>query len=100
MSMVLVRTLFGLHLSVINENVLIGEGTDDLSLVEVKKGLVKRSIDQLGFIKDVNSLVVLSGASLGSQLTNMNVVSFAFHRNECWPLSIALTLASNISTKG
>ena len=30
-------------------------------LVEVKKNLVRRSIEQLGFIKDVNSLVVLSG---------------------------------------
>lgn len=65
MSMVLVRTVFGLHFSVINRNIPLGEGTD-LSLVEVKKGLVKRSIDQLGFIKDVNSLVVLSGASLRS----------------------------------
>ncbi len=58
------KVLFILCLSVINGNVSIGEGSDDLSLVEVKKGLVKRSIDQLGFIKDVNSLVVLSGASL------------------------------------
>jgi len=37
------------------------EGNNELSLVEIHKGLVKRSIDQLGFIKDVNSLVVLSG---------------------------------------
>ena len=32
-----------------------------VELVEVKKTLVRRSIEQLGFIKDVNSLVVLSG---------------------------------------
>lgn len=32
-----------------------------VELVEVKKNLVRRSIEQLGFIKDVNSLVVLSG---------------------------------------
>jgi hypothetical protein len=32
-----------------------------VELVEVKKNIVRRSIEQLGFIKDVNSLVVLSG---------------------------------------
>jgi len=37
-----------------------------LELVDTKKLLVRRSIDQLGFIKDVNSLVVLSGVSLYS----------------------------------
>ncbi|THV01026.1 hypothetical protein K435DRAFT_718392 [Dendrothele bispora CBS 962.96] len=32
--------------------------------VEVKKGLVKKSLEQLGFIKDINSLVVLSDATV------------------------------------
>jgi hypothetical protein len=36
-------------------------GEHTVELVEVKKNLVIRSIEQLGFIKDVNSLVVLSG---------------------------------------
>jgi len=45
---------------------MIAEGTDDLTTVEVKKGFAKRSIEQLGFIKDVNSLVVLSGEYLSS----------------------------------
>jgi hypothetical protein len=36
-------------------------GEHTVELVEVKKNLVRRSIEQLGFIKDVNSLVVLSG---------------------------------------
>jgi hypothetical protein len=35
-------------------------------LIEVKKGLARRSIEQLGFIKDINSLVVLSGISIMS----------------------------------
>lgn len=33
-------------------------------LVETKKSLCRRSIDQVMFIKDVNSLAVLSGAQL------------------------------------
>ncbi|PPR05963.1 hypothetical protein CVT24_004627 [Panaeolus cyanescens] len=37
-----------------------GSVSEKVELVEVKKGLVKRSIDQIGFIRDVNSLVVLS----------------------------------------
>ena len=37
------------------------DGEHSVELVEVKKNLVRRSIEQLGFIKDVNSLVVLSG---------------------------------------
>ena len=32
-----------------------------VELVEIKKNLVRRSIEQLGIIKDLNSLVVLSG---------------------------------------
>ena len=31
---------------------------------EVKKGIARRSIEQLGFIKDVNSLVILSGVHI------------------------------------
>jgi len=34
---------------------------EEPELVEVKKGLGKRAIEQLGFIKDINSLVLLSG---------------------------------------
>ncbi|TFK46134.1 hypothetical protein OE88DRAFT_1056555 [Heliocybe sulcata] len=34
------------------------------TLVETKKNLVRRSIEQLGFIKDINSLVVLSESSI------------------------------------
>jgi len=33
-----------------------------VTLLETKKSLVKRSIDQLSYIKDINSLIVLSGA--------------------------------------
>ena len=31
------------------------------TLVETKKNFTRRSVDQLGFIKDINSLVALSG---------------------------------------
>jgi hypothetical protein len=37
------------------------EGEESVSLVEVKKGLARRAIEQIGFIKDINSLVLLSG---------------------------------------
>lgn len=33
----------------------------DVNLLETKKGFRRRSIDQLGYIKDTNSLAVLSG---------------------------------------
>ncbi|KAE9401526.1 hypothetical protein BT96DRAFT_956547 [Gymnopus androsaceus JB14] len=36
----------------------------DLNLVEVKKSLTRRSIEQLGFIRDINSVVVLSEATV------------------------------------
>jgi len=32
-------------------------------LEEVRKGVARRAIEQLGFLKDINSLIVLSGAS-------------------------------------
>jgi len=37
-------------------------GEEPVNLVETKN-LARRSIEQLGFIKDINSLVVLSGTS-------------------------------------
>lgn len=39
----------------------------EVELVEVKKALTKKSIEQLGLMKDVNSLVVLSGACILSK---------------------------------
>ena len=47
--------------SVIVHVIPVDGGEHSVELVEVKKNLVRRSIEQLGFIKDVNSLVVLSG---------------------------------------
>lgn len=49
--------LDGMNVDVIS----VDGGERTAELVEVKKNLVKRSIEQLGFIKDINSLVVLSG---------------------------------------
>ncbi|KAF4597180.1 Vacuolar morphoproteinsis protein 6 [Pleurotus pulmonarius] len=50
-----------LHVYSFDESTIHGAADDvSTSLVEVKKGLTRRSIDQLGFVKDVNSLVVLS----------------------------------------
>ncbi|TFK35543.1 hypothetical protein BDQ12DRAFT_634973 [Crucibulum laeve] len=36
------------------------DGAESIQLVETKKNLTRRSIEQLGFIKDINSLVLLS----------------------------------------
>jgi Vam6/Vps39-like protein vacuolar protein sorting-associated protein 39 len=47
--------------SMIVDVIPVDGGEYSVELVEVKKTLVRRSIEQLGFIKDVNSLVVLSG---------------------------------------
>ncbi|KAJ7052608.1 hypothetical protein C8F01DRAFT_1170573 [Mycena amicta] len=40
------------------------DGEDSVALVESKKGLVRKSIDLIGFIKDINSLVLLSEATV------------------------------------
>lgn len=45
-----------------------GEEEATVKLLETKKSLVRRSIDQLGFVKEINSLVVLSGASMRTSL--------------------------------
>ncbi len=37
------------------------DGTLHAALEDCKKGLSRRAIEQLGYIKDVNSLVMLSG---------------------------------------
>ncbi|KAF7327882.1 Rab guanyl-nucleotide exchange factor [Mycena kentingensis (nom. inval.)] len=37
---------------------------DSMSLVESRRGLARRAIDQIGFIKDINSLVLLSEATV------------------------------------
>lgn len=40
------------------------------SFAELKKAFTRRAIDQLGYIKDVNSLVVLSGKLNGTGSTD------------------------------
>ncbi|KAK0193482.1 vacuolar sorting protein 39 domain 1-domain-containing protein [Armillaria mellea] len=45
------------------------------SLVEVKKSLTRRAIEQMGFIRDINSLVVLSGTRPEAKAA----FSFAIH---------------------
>lgn len=55
---------------------IYGLGSDSLELVEIKKSIVRRAIEQLGFLKDVNSLVVLSGTLQNSRVIiplNVNV---------------------------
>ncbi|KAJ7220172.1 hypothetical protein GGX14DRAFT_585899 [Mycena pura] len=51
-----------LHIYGVDENV--EEGEDMVTLVETKKGLTRKAIEQIGFIKDINSLVVLSEATV------------------------------------
>ncbi|KAJ7760728.1 hypothetical protein DFH07DRAFT_430267 [Mycena maculata] len=46
----------------IDDNVEDGEET--VSLVETKKGLARKAIEQIGFIKDINSLVLLSESTV------------------------------------
>lgn len=40
---------------------LAAETGETVTLIESKKNLMRRSIEQLGFVKDINSLVTLSG---------------------------------------
>lgn len=75
------------------------DGDSHLSPVDLHKGLVKRSIDQLGVIKDVNSLVVLSG-HLIPHFNWFFVTDMLIHRDERQPLSFALPFSSYHSTKG
>ncbi|KIM35275.1 hypothetical protein M413DRAFT_449849 [Hebeloma cylindrosporum] len=58
------RLYLGSSTGTLNVYSLNGGSDAPIELVEVKKNLVKRSIEQLGFIKDVNSLVVLSEATV------------------------------------
>ncbi|KAJ7671538.1 hypothetical protein DFH06DRAFT_118208 [Mycena polygramma] len=42
----------------------VEEGLETVTLVETKRGLARKAIEQIGFIKDVNSLVVLSESTV------------------------------------
>ncbi|KAJ7911467.1 hypothetical protein B0H13DRAFT_2660518 [Mycena leptocephala] len=42
----------------------VEEGEETVTLVETRKGLTRRAIEQIGFIKDINSLVVLSESTV------------------------------------
>lgn len=51
------------------DRIYLGTGTGGIYVhettgasIEVKKGLTRRAIEQLGYVKDINSLVILSGA--------------------------------------
>jgi hypothetical protein len=43
--------------------ILDNDDDEETTFVETRKGLSRKAIEQLGFIKDINSLVVLSGSS-------------------------------------
>ncbi|KAJ6468361.1 hypothetical protein C8R45DRAFT_1018454 [Mycena sanguinolenta] len=51
-----------LHIYGIDDNVEDGE--EIVTLVETKKALTRKAIEQIGFIKDINSLVVLSESTV------------------------------------
>ncbi|KAJ7645378.1 hypothetical protein B0H17DRAFT_450082 [Mycena rosella] len=51
-----------LHIYGIDDNT--EEGEETVTLVETKKGLARKTIDQIGFIKDINSLVLLSESTV------------------------------------
>lgn len=68
------------------------DGERSVELVEVKKNLVRRSIEQLGIIKDVNSLVVLSGKlffNLFSAFTQR------CPRGHCYAIPVAIHITTN-----
>lgn len=50
--------------------ILVSDGQLEAAFEDCKKGLGRRAIEQLGYIKDVNSLVVLVGEYLALPWTN------------------------------
>lgn len=46
---------------------LVGSSVPKAKLQKTKKGIARRPIDQLGYIEDTNTLVVLSGESILSR---------------------------------
>ncbi|KAH6909212.1 hypothetical protein BKA70DRAFT_228963 [Coprinopsis sp. MPI-PUGE-AT-0042] len=66
------------------------EGDDSkepsFQLLETRKSVARKSIEQMGFIKDVNSLVVLSGMCLGPSRSTILIGS---RRNDCHSVAIA-----------
>ena len=78
--------------SMIVHVISVDGGEHKVELVEVKKNLVRRSIEQLGFIKDVNSLVVLSGKlffNLFSAFTQR------CPRGHCYAIPVAIHITTN-----
>ncbi|KAJ7039656.1 hypothetical protein C8F04DRAFT_1086112 [Mycena alexandri] len=51
-----------LHIYSVNGDVEVGE--EAVTLVETKKGLARKAIEEIGFIRDINSLVVLSESTV------------------------------------
>lgn len=46
---------------------LVGSSVPKAKLQKTKKGIARRPIDQLGYIEDTNTLVVLSGESIDTR---------------------------------
>jgi hypothetical protein len=45
----------------VDRRVVVGSSVPKAKLVRTKKGISRRPVDQLGWIEDTNTLVVLSG---------------------------------------
>jgi len=67
--------------------------------VEVKKNLVRRSIEQLGFIKDVNSLVVLSGVKAPALFIPHTSLTLG-ERGDSYLISTAIFFPPNTTGEG
>ncbi|KAF5392213.1 hypothetical protein D9757_001433 [Collybiopsis confluens] len=62
---VLVRSRDRVYIGTSSGNLHIySQETSELSFVDVKKGLTRRSIEQLGFVRDINSIIVLSESTV------------------------------------
>ena len=61
------------------------------TLVETRKGLTRKSIEQLGYIKDINSLVVLSGPFVSQVCPQVTDFPLRIHCN-------AVSAASPVSS--
>ena len=66
-------------------------------LVETKKSLCRRSIDQLAYIKEVNSLLVLSGQTPFAQSENTVRLNWVLCRDAAYPLPLPYLLPSDTS---
>lgn len=89
------------HSNVITDASILDEGAYTTTPLETKRNFTRKSIEQLGYVRDVNSLVTLSGVSISIAMISLEFMRLHMkYRRNCHSISSAKSWTSYAFDQG